>query len=358
MTLDSLKHLFKVRSRVSVANKIFLVQQLQIMTKAGVPLTSALMTLSDQAASKALKEMLHTVGESVEKGKTFAEALRPHTEAFGELMVNMIAAGESSGRLEEVLGQLHVQMKKDHAIVSKVRGAMIYPAVVVVAMVVIGTGMMIFVIPKLTLIFKESNVDLPIATKVLIVVSDFMAANALLIIPAALILVSLFMAAIHRPAGKKIWHWVLLKAPVTGPIVRKVNMARFARTVSAFLHTDIPIVQTLQTTANVLGNVHYQEALRQAAVEVGKGTTLSDSLRASPELFNPTILQMVAVGEQAGSLDDVLVEAAGFYEDEVDQTMTSLPQILEPILMVGLGVAVGFMAVAVIMPLYKLAEAI
>jgi type IV pilus assembly protein PilC len=358
MNFDKIKHALSLRPHVSTANKIFLVQQIQIMTKAGVPLTSALNTLRDQSTTKSMKAMLGAIADQVEKGKTFAEALRPHTEAFGELMVNMIAAGEASGRLEEVLGQLHIQMKKDHAIVSKVKGALIYPAVVVVAMVVIGTGMMIFVIPKLTVIFKESSVDLPFTTKILITVSDFMAANALLLLPAFLILVCLFFWLIHQPAGKKVWHWFLLKTPLTGPIVRKVNLARFARTVSSFLHTDIPIVQTLQTTANVLGNVHYQEALRAAALEVAKGTTLSQSLHAWPDLFNPTILQMVAVGEQSGSLDDVLVEAASFYEDDVDQTMTALPQILEPILMVALGVAVGFMAVAVIMPLYKLAEAI
>ena len=358
MNLDRFKHLFRIRQHISIANKIFLIQQLQIMIKAGVALTGTLRTMQLQSSNKKMADMLGDIAEKVEHGNTFADALRPHTEAFGELMVNMVAAGESSGRLEEVLGQLYIQIKKDHTIVSKVRGALIYPAVVVVAMLVIGTGMMIFVIPKLTVIFKESDVQLPIATKVLIAVSDFMAANALLLIPGVVALLALFFWVIHREPGRKIWHWFLLKLPVAGPIIKKVNLARFSRTVSSFLHTDIPIVQTLLTTASVLGNVHYKQALIDASQQVTKGTTLSESMRAWPELFNPTIIQMVAVGEQSGSLDDVLVEAAAFYEEDVEQTMTSLPQILEPILMVVLGVAVGFMAVAVIMPLYKLAEAI
>lgn len=344
--------------RLNTATKIFLIQQLQIMVRAGVPLTSALRTLQEQTASKTLRAMLEDVAGMVERGTTLAEALRPHTDAFGDLMVNMIAAGESSGRLEDVLGQLFVQMKKDHEIISKVRGALVYPAVVVVAMIVIATGMMIYVIPKLTQVFKESDVELPIPTKVLIAVSDFMAGNALLVIPGMIGIVALFLWVIRQPGGRNVWHWILLKSPIAGPIVKKINIARFSRTVSAFLKTDIAIVQTLQTAASVVGNVHYRNALNEAAQQVVKGVTLSQSLKAWPDLFNPTIVQMVAIGEQSGSLDDVLVEAANFYEGEVNQTMTSLPAILEPVLMVMLGVGVGFMAVAVIMPLYRLADTI
>ena len=327
------------------------------MVKAGVPLTSALKTLSLQANGKYLQQVLLDIEERIEKGQTLAEALRPNEREFGHLMVNMIAAGESSGRLEEVLGQIYIQMTKDHEIVSRVRSALIYPAIVVTAMIVIGTGMMIFVIPKLTEIFKQSNVVLPLPTRILIAISDFMSAYALFLVPGVMLITAAFFWAIRRSPGKEIWHRFLLVLPIVGTIVKKINVARFSRTVSSFLKTDIPIVQTLNTTASVLSNVHYQNALLETARRVTKGVTMSETLKSWPKLFNPTIIQMIAVGEQAGSLDDVLVEAATFYENEVGQTMTTLPSLLEPILMVLLGLGVGSMAVAVILPLYKLTEA-
>lgn len=343
--------------KVKITQKIFLAQQLQIMVRAGVPLTSALKTLQVQASGKYLKKILEDVELSIEQGRTLADALRPHERDFGQLMVNMIAAGEASGRLEEVLGQIYLQMLKDHEIVSKVRGALIYPAIVVTAMIVIGAGMMIFIIPQLTAIFKESNVVLPLPTRILIAVSDFMSNYAFFLIPGIVVLVSFFLWIIRQPWGRPLWHGALLCMPIVGAIIKKVNIARFARTVSSFLKTDIPIIQTLTTTADVLGNVHYKEALMESSRRITKGVTLSETLKAWPNLFNPTIVQMIAVGEQSGALDDILQEAATFYEGEVSQTMTTLPSLLEPILMLLLGVGVGGMAVAVILPLYRLTEA-
>ena len=350
-------HIPGLQSKVKVAQKIFLAQQLQIMVRAGVPLTGALKTLQLQTTGQRLKQILNDVEQNIEKGQTLAEAMRPHEHDFGQLMVNMIAAGEASGRLEEVLGQVYLQMKKDHEIISRVQGALIYPAIVVTAMFVIGTGMMIFVIPQLTAIFKESNVVLPLPTRILISTSTFLQKYALFIFPAMALLIWAFAWVIRQPRGRYIWHGVLLSTPIAGAIIKKVNMARFARTVSSFLKTDIPIVQTLITTADVLGNVHYREALLEAAKRLTKGVTLSEALRDWPNLFNPTILQMITVGEQSGALDDILVEAASFYEDEVAQIMTTLPSLLEPILMLLLGVGVGAMAVAIILPLYRLTEA-
>ena len=241
---------------------------------------------------------------------------------------------------------------------ARVRGALIYPAIVVVAMVAIGTGMIVFIIPKLTDIFKEAKVDLPLPTRILMAVSDALVNHGLLAATLAIAVTALFFWSIHQPRGRYAWHWLLLKLPIVGSIVRQVNLARFARTVSSFLKTDIPIVKTLSTTAHVLGNALYQQALTEAAQRITKGTTLKTVLSAYPLLFNPTILAMVEVGEQSGSLDDILTEAANFYEDEVTQTMTTLPTLIEPILMIILGVGVGSMAVAIIMPLYSLTQAI
>src|SRR3989338_3749903 len=223
--------------RVTATQKIFLMQQLRIMTKAGVPLTSALKTLQSQATGKRLKTILKDLVIRIEKGQSLSQAMSPYTTDFGELVVNMIAAGEASGRMEEVLGQIYLQIKKDHEILSRVRGALMYPAIVVLAMIGIGTGMIIFVIPKLTDIFKESNVALPLPTVILISVSDFIVNNGLLVGIGTVAIISAFIWTIHRPKGKYVWHWFLLRLPIVGSIIQEINFARFARTTSSFLKT-------------------------------------------------------------------------------------------------------------------------
>ena len=251
-------------------------QQMRIMSKAGVPLTTTLQTLRDQAGGKRLRWILEQVALKINQGQSLSEALRPFTSDFGELMINMIAAGETSGRLEEVFGQIYLQMKKDHEIVSRVRGALMYPAIVVLAMIGIGSGMIVFVIPKLTEIFKESNIELPLPTRILIRLSDFIVGHGILVALAIVALISLFIFVIHQPKGKYIWHWLLLKTPIVGQIIRKINLARFARATSSFLKTDIPIVKTLTTTSRVLGNVLYQNALISASEKIIKGVTLRE----------------------------------------------------------------------------------
>lgn len=344
--------------RLKATQKIFFMEQMEVMTKAGVPLTTTLKTLREQANSKKMKSILTDMVERIEKGQSLSEAMQPHSKDFGDLMVNMIAAGEASGRLEEVFEQVYIQIKKDHEIVSKVRGALVYPAVVVVAMLVIGIGMIVFIIPKLTNVFKESNIELPLPTRILIGVSDGLVNHGIIATLVTIGSITLFFWTIHQPWGRWGWHWLLLKLPIVGSIIRKINLARFSRSVSSFLKTDIPIVKTLTTTAHVLSNVHYQVALTEASEKITKGVTLKEVLSAYPHLFNPTIIQMIGVGEQSGALDDILSEAANFYETDVAQTMSTLPTLIEPVLMIVLGVAVGGMAVAILMPMYSLTQAI
>lgn len=343
--------------KISTTQRLFLIQQMHIMVKAGVPITTTLSTLAEQADSKYFKSVLDDLNQEIEHGATLAKAMRKHIRDFGELTVNMIESGEVSGRLEEVLMQIYTQAKKDHEIVSKVRGALIYPAIVVTAMFGIGTFMIVFVIPKLTDIFKDAGQQLPLPTRVLISVSDFLVQNGLLSAIIFLTVIGLFVAFIKNKQGKRLWHKLLLQLPVVSPIMKNVNVARFCRTTSSFLKTDIPIVQTLNTTSRVLSNTAYKEALNDAAEKIVKGVPLAETLKPYGHLFNPTVLQMIAIGEQSGSLDTMLEEAANFYEAEVSQTMETLPTVLEPILMLMLGIGVGGMAVAIIQPLYSLTQA-
>ncbi|RJR31034.1 type II secretion system F family protein [Candidatus Parcubacteria bacterium] len=341
---------------VPASQKIFFVQQLGVMIRTGISLSAALTTLNKQASSGKFKRILTDVKEEVEKGNLLSKGLERYSKIFGELFINMIKAGETSGKLEEVLKQLYIQMKKDHEIMGKVKGALIYPSIVIVMMCVIGILMMIYVIPSITGIFEEVNAQLPLMTRILISISKFITHNGILTASAAVLLITGFVRFITWPKGKFQFHKLLLKTPIAGKIIVKVNLARLCRTLSSLLKTDIPIVQTFSITSQVLGNMIYRQALEKAKEQIKKGVSIEECLNGYPKLFPPVFLQMVAVGEDTGSLDDILEESAIFYEDEVSQTMSNLPSIIEPVLMVILGIGVAAMAVAVIMPMYSLSQ--
>src|SRR3989338_7350186 len=260
--LSKILTLFNKFQRVKLAQKIFFVQQLGVMVKTGISLSTALKTLGEQTTAKNFKKILLDLQQEVEKGNLLSKGLEKYQKTFGELFINMIRAGEASGKLEEVLKQLFVQMKKDHDIIAKVRGAMIYPAIVIVMMIVIGILMMIYVIPNITNIFKEIDAPLPLATRVLITISDFTLANGLYLVVALVILITAISFVLRSPKGKYQFHRLILNLPIASRIIRKINIARFCRTLSSLLRTDIPIVQSFEITSRILGNVLYREALR------------------------------------------------------------------------------------------------
>ncbi len=345
-------------SRVPLKEKLFFVQHLGVMLKAGISLSKALQTLSLQTKNKYFAFILSDIAIKVEKGESFAECLKPYQNVFGELFISMIEAGEISGKLEEVLNQLFIQMKKEHALISKVKGALTYPVVIMMAMFGIGVFMMIFVVPRITAIFTEMNVELPLPTKILINVSNAIANHGLISLLIFISIVIIFVRILKTYKGKYIFQAILLKSPIIGPIMKKINLARFARNISSLLKTDIMIVKTFQITANVLSNLHYREAILDMANHIKKGDNLSDVIKQYPKLFPPVVVQMIAIGEQTGELDNILIELAEFYEEEVDQIMENLPSIIEPLLILMLGTGVGGVAVAIIMPMYSITNSI
>ena len=351
---DRLSHM----GRVSVTQKIFFVQQLGIMIKTGISLAIALKTLSKETKNKRFKGILTDIEQGVEQGNFLSVELSKHQKVFSELFVNMVKSGEASGRLETVLEQLYVQMKKDHAIVSKVRGALIYPAILLSAMVGVGGLMVVYVIPNIISIFDEVDIPLPLATRILIGISKFVNLYGLYIFIVGIILLIAFLRFIRLPYGKRMLHKTLLKIPIMGQIMKKINIARFCRTFSSLLKTDIAIIKTFEITSNVLGNRLYRDALRDAQEKIKKGQRIEEALRVYDKLFPPVTLQMIAIGEETGSLDTILEQAAQFYEEDIDQIMTNLPSIIEPVLILILGVAVAGMAVAVLMPIYSLSQSI
>ncbi|MFH1610770.1 MAG: type II secretion system F family protein [Patescibacteria group bacterium] len=343
---------------VPLTQKIFFIQNLGIMLKAGLSLGQALRAITKQSSNKKLKNILKDVTRKVEKGDAFSKSLATYPKTFNDLFVSMVASGEASGNLEEILLQVHKQLKRSHALISKVRGAMIYPIIVIVAMIGIGVGMIVFVMPKFMSIFDDFNAELPLPTRILIAISKFVENNGFFVALTTIVLVLVFLKAIKTKKGKAILHKFFLTAPVLSPIVKKINLARFARTMSSLTKSGISIIKSFKITAKTLGNMYYKEALFDAAEKVKKGTEMNTILREYPKLFPPVVTQMVTVGEESGSVEDILDEIASFYEEEVDQTMENLPSIIEPVLMLILGFGVGFMAISVLMPMYSLGEAI
>ena len=343
---------------VPLAEKLFFIQHLGIMLKAGISLSTALKTLAKQTTNKRFARIIADISRNVEKGVSFTESLKPHEKIFGQLFINMIESGEISGKLEEVLKRLYLQFKKNHELVSKVKGALIYPIVILIAMSGIGTFIMIAVVPKITAMFKDFNAELPLATKLLIKFSDSLVANGLLYLVALIVVILTIVQLIKTKRGRYAFHGLLLKLPIFSPIIKKINLARFARTTSSLLKTDIMIIKSFQIAANVLGNVHYRQALMEMSDKIKKGGTINEVVANYPKLFPPVVAQMIAVGEDTGELDYILEELAEFYEGEIDQTMNNLPAIIEPILILVLGLVVGGIAVAVIMPMYSLTSVI
>lgn len=356
--MDKINRWLERFSPISISEKLFFIQHLSIMLKAGISLAVALKTLSKQTDNKRFSRIIGEVARNVERGVSFTESLKPYEKIFGQLTINMIESGELSGKLEEVLKRLYIQFKKNHELVSKVKGALTYPVVILVAMFGIGIFMMISVVPKITAMFKEFKAELPFVTKMLIGLSDSLVAHGVLYLIGLAVFVFIMVRLIKTKRGRSIFDELLLKLPVISPIIKKINLARFARTVSSLLKTDIMIIKSFQITANVLGNTRYREALNEMANKIKKGGTINEVITNYPKLFPPVVAQMIAVGEDTGELDYILEELAEFYEGEVDQTMNNLPAIIEPVLILTLGVVIGGMAVAIIMPMYTITSAI
>ncbi|MFA6909242.1 MAG: type II secretion system F family protein [Patescibacteria group bacterium] len=349
---------FRLTGHVPIVQKIFFTQNLQVMVRTGFSLGNALHTLGLQTENKSFKQVIMEMEHDVDSGKTFSDALKKHSDIFPEMFINMIAAGEVSGKLDEVLHQLTLQMKKDHTLITKVKSALSYPIIVVSAMVGLVIAMMLFVIPKLLGVFAESGVALPLPTQILISVTNFTSQNGLWVIIGLFALTIGVFRLIKTQKGKFYYHRILLRLPIVGKIIKKINLARFTRSLSSLLKTDIPIVQTLQIISRTLGNVHYQNVMMIASEEVKKGISIVKTLERFPQLFPPIVTQMVHVGEQSGTLDTIVEEIANFYEEEVDTTMANLSTIIEPALMLILGAGVAGLAVAIILPIYNLSQAI
>lgn len=342
------------RKRITLVQRLFFVQQLEIMVRTGFSLAKALETISLQIDHEGFKKTILQMREDVEKGTPLSKSASKYPKIFSETFVSMLEAGEVSGKLDEVLRRLTIQLKKSHELRTKVKNALTYPVIVSIAMVAIGIAMMIFVLPNITSLYTEAQADLPLPTRMLIGFSDFISAYSIYIFVVVALLIFLLVRYVKTDKGKKIYHTLLLKIPIVAPIIKKINLANFSRSLSSLLKTDIPIVETFLIISRASNNIIYKTFLKQSAEELKKGISVRETLEKNPELFPPLITQIVNIGEESGTLDAASEDMADFYEEEVSNTMENLAAIIEPILMLAIGVAVGAIALAVVMPIYSL----
>lgn len=343
---------------VSKVDKLFFLQNILTMIKAGFSLDESLATLSQQTKKKEFQNIILDLHRQVENGVPFHTSLKKYPYVFSELFVSMIAAGEVSGKLEESLAQLLLQMKKSYALSKKIRNALMYPCIIVAAMIILGIGMMIFVLPNLIKLYSESGFTLPLPTRIVINISKFLIDNGWLVSIIAFILIVLFILIIRNKTGKMYWHKIILKLPILSNIVKKINLAKLSRTLNSLIATDLPIIEDFKIIAETLGNRVYRQHLSASTDSLKKGQSIASVFKTRTDLFPPVMTQMINVGEQSGTLDNITKELAEFYEDEVSDTMANLTVIIEPIVMLLVGVGVAFIAVSVIYPIYALVNQI
>lgn len=341
---------------VSAQDKLFFVENLGVMIKAGISLSKALHSLAQETSNTKFKKILLEARNNIEKGMGLAESLKPHKNIFGEYFINMIETGESSGKFETVLNQLYIQIKKDYDLKNSVRNAMIYPSFVIFIMLVVLIAMLVFIMPQLIPVFNELGIQLPLPTRMIIAMSNFFVAYKYYLLAFIIVLAAIIFLISRTKKGKYLISIIALKTPIAKNIVKKINLARFCRTFSSLIQTDIPITKSFEITANVLSNQVYKKSLSIVVDELKRGRKIRKTLEKYPKLFTPLILEMISVGEDTGSLDTILEKLASFYEGQIDQIMKNIPVIIEPVLIVILGVGAGFLGVAVIMPIYTLAE--
>jgi type IV pilus assembly protein PilC len=327
-------------------------RQFATMIAAGLPLVQCLQTLGVQVERKRFQEIIGRVAGDVESGSTLSESMSRFPNVFNELYVNLVAVGETGGVLDSMLSRLSTYLEKAQALRHRVQMAVIYPVLVILVAVLVVTFLMIFVIPIFASFFAKSGVPLPLPTRIVIGVSNAVARYWWLMLLAIGGIWYGFVAWYRTDSGRVTVDSFVLKAPIFGPLMRKIAVARFTRTLSALLGGGVPIIDALRITARTAGNRVVENAVMAARERVTAGQTLGERLKDS-KVFPPMVVQMVVVGEQTGALDTMLGKVADYYEDEVDVAVAGLTSLLEPILIVFLGVVIGGIVIAIYLPIFQ-----
>ncbi len=342
---------------VKTRDKITFAKNLAKMTEAGLPITRALSILERQAKGQ-FKKVLVGLEDSLNKGDTLSDAMKVYPKVFSTLFISMVKAGEESGNLAQSLQNVGMQMEKSYLLTKKVRGAMMYPAVIFSLMIVIGVLMMVYMVPTLTATFIGLGIKLPLSTRIIIWISDFLKSYIIFVALGAIALIFLSVIGYRTKKGQRMSDYVFLHIPVIKEMVKQINSARTARTLSSLISSGVDIVLAIGITKEVIQNSYYKAVLEKIQEVIQKGEPISGVFIANTKLYPLFVGEMVSVGEETGKIGEMLLGVATYYEDEVDQKTKDLSSIIEPILMIFIGVGVGFFAISMLGPTYSLADAL
>ena len=341
--------------KVALADQVMFTRQLATMIDAGLAMVQSLQALAEQTTNKVMRDVIKDICTRVEGGDSFSEALQKHPKAFSRLYVCMVAAGEKGGLLAEILARLAVYLENAARLRKKVKSAMMYPTVVTVVAILITIFLLIKVVPVFGEIFKSFGATLPAPTQFLIDLSQFVQKFILLILIGGGGGVYGWFYFIKTPAGRAFWDTYRIKLPVFGSIAHKICLARFTRTLASLVRSGVPILEVLQIVSQTVGNVVMEKAIKTAAGDIERGESISVALGKHP-IFPVMIIRMVTAGEQTGKIDNMLERIADFLDDEIETTLSGLTALIEPILIVFLGVVVGGMVICMFLPIFKLPE--
>lgn len=344
--------LTRLSVRLSHTEQLLLTKYLSVLLQSGLPIDDALDILLEQS-NASLKTILTTLRQSVRTGSTLANGLERYPHIFSNVFVNLIRAGEASGNLQKNLEQLALQMQKEHDLRAKIRGAMMYPSIVMASALIVVTGIVVFILPKITQLFTSLHVELPWTTRALLWMANLFSNHGLLISLGVIVLI-LAVGLLRRvPFIQPLSHALFLRIPVIGGIARNANVARITRLLGTLLNSGMPINDALPITISVMKNYHYRKLFVDLEKTIGQGGTIANALAKSKFLFPPIAQRLIRVGEETGSLGDMLVYLAGFYEQEVDDTTKNATTLLEPALIVMIGAMVGLLAFSIVTPIYS-----
>lgn len=353
-SIASLISLSSIFGSVKTYQKITFAKNLGLMINAGLPMTRALSVMGKQSKSKPFKKLLSDLEADVSHGKTLSESLGKHPKVFSTLFVSMVRAGEESGTVSNSLSIVASQMEKSYLLLKKVRGALIYPTVIISVMIVIAVLLLIFMVPILTTTFEGIGAKLPLSTRVLIYLSRFLVEHMLSVFAGLIFLVGSAIIFLRSSIGRNFIDTISLSIPVIGEMIKEFESARTTRTLSSLLSAGVEIIVALDVTIDVLQNHLYKETLQQARNAIQKGELMSAVFVEHEHLYPLFVGEMIVVGEETGKISDMLMDVAGYYEEEVDQKTKNLSTIIEPVLMIIIGAGVGLFAVSMLAPTYSL----
>jgi len=340
--------------KITALDRITFAENLSIMLKAGVSMTEAIDVIARDSKTPYFKQVLSDIRFGLENGKPLSEGLANFPKDFNNVFISLVKSGEASGKLSEVLGQLSIQLKKDYSLTSKIKGAFAYPIVLIVGLIGVVVLLMTFVLPRLVTIFESSNLQLPVSTRIVFFISRVLGYRPILTIAVAIVLAIGIVILLRQNSVRKFLNQLVFHIPIISTMVHQMELVRFSRTLGNLLKSGVPIIKGLEITSQSLSLNEFQKLAKDAKEDIAKGVSLTNAFRRNEKLFPELLVSVMQVGEKTGELDTLLLNVADFYEEQVDSSLRNMTGLIEPILLVIVGLAIGGMAISIILPVYQL----